>query len=254
MASSMLGAQSAYATPIGLNIIANGDAEADIGSATGADIGTVSGFVKTGQFTVVTYEAGGGFPNTSSPGPALRGKNFFAGGPSASESTGTQLISISDLMSSVDAGLITFDLSAYLGGFSSQRDNAILTLNFLDVASGILSAASLGPVSPIDRADVTGMLFRETMGAVPIGTRSLQVQLKLTRVDGIFDDGYADNLSLSLATSAVGVPEPGTVSISLLGLLLVRVARQRLGQRVAFEVLRPASSKKLLTNKSGRST
>lgn len=56
------------------NLIINGDAESDVGSAMGVDIGTVTGFTKTGEFTVTKYGAvvsSGAFPHSPAPGQPI---------------------------------------------------------------------------------------------------------------------------------------------------------------------------------------
>ena len=211
------------AAPFDQNLIVNGDAEASAGSNAGSAAASVPGFTIGGTFSVTTYGASGGFPTASDPGPASRGLNFFAGGPSAGVSTAEQFVDVSSGASFIDLGSTTFDLSAYLGGFSSQRDNATLQISFLDGASAVLGTASLGPVSPADRGSLTGLLARSTTGIVPVGTRSVDILLTLTRVDGSYNDGYADNLSLVMHA----VPEPTTIALALAGLGVIGVARRR---------------------------
>ena len=190
---------ASFAATLGSNLIVNGNAEADVGSDNGDQIGPVTGFASTGQFTVVQYGAGGGFPQPTDPGPTDRGLNFFAGGPSAAVSTGSQVILVGEASVAIDGGNVNYDLSAWLGGFSTQDDNAVLTLAFLDTDSAQLGSTSLGPVTEPERGGNTGLLFLDQMGLVPAGTRSIDVTLTLTREEGSYDDGYADNLSLVLS-------------------------------------------------------
>ncbi len=92
----------------------------------------------------------------------------------------------------------TFVLSGFLGGFATQNDRATLTATFKDGGGGTLAIASIGPVTNVDRGNVTGLLFRTTSGSVPAGTRTVDLLLTLTRAAGFSNDGYADNLSLVL--------------------------------------------------------
>jgi hypothetical protein len=103
----------------------------------------------------------------------------------------------------VDNAGVDFDLSGYLGGWDGQNDNAILSLSFLGSAA---SPVQLGPVLANDRGDLSGLLFRELDGTIPMGTRALQVDIQMARTDGVFNDGYADNLSLTLRDNSLPVP------------------------------------------------
>src|SRR5687768_16440658 len=74
-------AQTAAFCTDGTNLLVNGGGESDQ-AATGDGIidQDVSNWVnETGEFTVVRYSAGGGYPIASSPGPANRGTFFFSG-------------------------------------------------------------------------------------------------------------------------------------------------------------------------------
>ena len=223
---------ASFATTLGSNLIVNGNAEADIGSNDGGQIAAVTGFASTGQFTVVQYGASGGFPQPADPGPTDRGNNFFAGGPTSALSTGSQILQVGDASTAIDSGTVGYDLSAWLGGFSTQDDNAVLTLAFLDNDAAQLGTASLGPVTEPDRGGNTGLLFRDLMGLVPAGTRSIDVTLTLTRDEGSYDDGYADNLSLVLSGgSPSAVPEPGNVTLMFAGIGALALAVRRRGAR-----------------------
>jgi len=193
-------AQSARAD-FGVNLIVNG----------GAETGSTAGWTSTGAEAVL-YGAAGGFPTSGDPGPADRGNYFFGGGDDASsELTQTITLTSSDITQISSGGGATFDLTGYLGGFSTQNDHATLTAVFKDSGNASLGSATIGPVLAADRGDVTGLLFREMTGVVPTGTVSIFVTAEFTRLEGSYNDGYADNLSLTLNS----VPEPS--SIALLG-------------------------------------
>jgi hypothetical protein len=219
---------AAYGVPFATNLLNNGDAEAGTGSASGNDIVAVPGWITSGNFTVVRYGAGGGFPSLTDPGPAARGENFFAGGPSNGASSASQSIDVLANSASIDLGGVSFALEGFLGGFSSQRDNAILTLTFKDLLDATIGSASIGPVSDSDRGNATGLLQRSANGVVPVGARKIDILLQMTRVDGSYNDGYADNLSLILRGGATGIPEPGTLAlVTLAGLAVFRKAQRR---------------------------
>jgi hypothetical protein len=221
------------AATFGDNLVVNGDAELSTGG-NGDPIGPVTGFITTGEFTVVAYATGGGYPTAGDPGPANRGLNFFSGGSDANDSTGMQSIDVSTGSSAIDGGSSIFDLSAWLGGYASQDDHATITLAFLDSGGAAIgTGAVLGPVTAADRADLTGLLFRETTGFVPVGTRTIDLTLDMLKFTGFADDGYADNVSLVLSAGGVSaVPETGPLALWLAGLGLVGLASKRRQQRL----------------------
>jgi alpha-tubulin suppressor-like RCC1 family protein len=183
------------------NLIVNSGADAAAGStSSGGSVVPVPGWTRTGSFTAVQYGSGA-FPSATSPGPPDRGRNFFAGGPGSTVSTGAQDIDVSSSAADIDAGRVMFNLSGYLGGFSSQNDNATLRASFLSAAGATLSSSVLGPVTAAQRGNVTGLLLRSATGSVPIGTRTVRLVLTMTRLEGTANDGYADSLSLVLAPS-----------------------------------------------------
>ena len=74
----------------------------------------------------------------------------------------------------------------------------MLAIRFLDAANEVIDTAAIGPVTNADRNSQTGLLLRQETGFVPSGTRSIGVELQMTRLNGTYNDGYADNLSLVL--------------------------------------------------------
>ena len=216
LASIGLAGLSPAHAQFGSNLIVNGNAEAGIGSSDGSVV-AVPNFTTTGNFTVVQYAAGNGFPAPTDPGPVARGLNFFAGGPTNASSSASQLINLLPESSVINAGGASFTLSAFLGGYSGQGDNAVLSVSFLGMGGATLGTVALGPVTPADRGSATGLLFRTTNGFVPVGAQSANVNLQMTRIDGDYNDGYADNLSLVLGQPA---PVPEASGAASLGLLL----------------------------------
>lgn len=228
---------SLLAGPIfGTNLVVNGNAEAGAGSAGGFDvIRPIPGWTPSGNFTVVQYTAGGGFPLPTDPGPANRGSNFFAGGPDNGGSSAFQLVDLSAEAATIDLGGVTFNLAGFLGGFASQGDNAILTASFRTASNAVLASSAIGPVTTANRGSATGLLFRSSTGAVPTGTRTITLTLQMTRTDGAYNDGYADNLSLVLTAPAVSavVPEPSSLLVVLVGTGLAGVLRRRAKSQAA---------------------
>lgn len=207
----------AAAATVGTNLLVNGDAEAGPGSGSGNDVEPVPGWFTTSNFTVVQYGAPG-FSDSSVSAAIGGGANFFAGGPDTFFSSATQTIDVGDLAPIIDSGGETATLSGFLGGFDGQDDEIIVTASFLDSMAITLGAVSIGPVTEPDRDGLTTLLFRSIDGAIPEGTRFIQVQMDAMRIEGGYDDGYADNLSLVVGGGVPAVPEPATVALLLAGL------------------------------------
>ncbi len=153
------------------------------------------GWASTGEATAAQYGVDG-WPALTDPGPTDRGLNLFSGGPSDAASSLTQIVSVSQFASSIDTSHVTYVLSGWLGGWEDQGDNATLTVTFQSSTGSALGTGSIGPVTPADRANATGLLQRSSNGQVPPGTRSVLVSLVMVRSDGTANDGYADDLSL----------------------------------------------------------
>ena len=210
----------------GTNLIRNGGAEGGLPGTT------VPGWTVSGGVAVVPYDYESGFPSPNSPGPVDRGRTLFTGGANTAFSTMSQTLSlsgISGLSALIAQGNVTFTLSAYLGGFSSQRDEAVFDATFFDDEGDEIRTITLGSVTREDRESVTGLLQRIATGVVPVGADAVQFRLRMTRRDGSYNDGYADNLSFVLATTSQNVvPEPSSIVLTVTGLgLLAAGARRR---------------------------
>jgi hypothetical protein len=188
----------ALATPYGINLLVNGDAEAGPASSNGTPI-AVPGWTTVNGFTVIPYGAAGGFPN-SNQGPPDGLNQFFAGG-NALVSTATQDIEVSAIATDIDAADVVADISGWFGGFGNQNDYAQLKVSCYGTGGTQLSTVSIGHVTAADRNNTTGLLFRRTRIVVPPQTRTIHAHLLMTRLDtGTFNDGYADSLSIVLTS------------------------------------------------------
>jgi len=186
------------------NIVANGNAEdGNQGAGTGQVVPLRFWTAPPGSnLTVVAYGSPE-FPGFNDMLPADPGRAFFAGGPDVVSSTAEQVIDLTGQwagwLGAIDGGRLTFRLSADLGGFSGENDSASLELTFLDESAQPLGApVTLGGVSDAERGGITGFLPRATDGLVPPGTRQVLLRLKTVRTDGVYDDGYADDIELHL--------------------------------------------------------
>ncbi|MBD6614992.1 PEP-CTERM sorting domain-containing protein [Komarekiella sp. 'clone 1'] len=238
LASSLLLSSPIYAATFGTNLIVNGDAEQGqgdpIGNAVGADIPTIPGWTSIGSFSVLKYGATGfsftnplgnvvnvTLPGTDVPGPSdaygnpsdVRGANLFFGGADRASSSASQLVDVSDLASTIDAGQGTFNLSGWLGGYSTDEDSAALNIIFLNQATQSLGIASIASPTAAQRNNTTGLFLQSADGFVPIGTRQINVLLNANYTRGRVNDAYADNLLLVITK----VPEPSISGFLLIG-------------------------------------
>jgi hypothetical protein len=186
---------------LGSNLIVNGDAEAGSVGWTGFD-----GYA---LFQSVAYGPNWVLP--SQPGPLNRGSQLFAG--VGGQSAGFQTLALGDLAGRA----LRYDLSGYLGGWAAQGDNALLYVSFLDAAGNEIGHADIGPVTPADRGEQTGLFLRTASGVLPGSTASLMFSLSMERQGGGDNDGYADNLSFVVSS----VPEGSTLAYTLAGLALL---------------------------------
>ncbi|CAF1689248.1 unnamed protein product, partial [Adineta ricciae] len=136
------------------------------------------------------------------PGPNDRGQCYFYGQQPFSTTSMWQYVNITDSIdpSLIDNQTISYNFSAWIGGYGSQADYAQVSLTFLDQNNQkIGSIIILGPVSNVQRSNLTSLLYRQIHGLVPSGSRSCLVLVTITRVYGPTADGDIDNISLNFS-------------------------------------------------------
>jgi hypothetical protein len=261
---NFLGSKPVHAVSFNTNLIINGDAELGSAGNNAYDVVTVPGWTTTSNFSVYQYDSDSIFPAFTSPGPVSRGNNFFGGGSAthfsdftatfqrisrssdpqanglASSSIAFQTIDLSSDYDIIDVGDTSFNLSGFLGGYLVKKDAASVVASFLDANNLTLSSASIGPVTDIDRNFTTGLQERANGGLVPVGTRSILIELQMNAIDpdgsinSYNNNAYADNLSLVLTanTPVKKIPEPSEVPGLLIGgaLLIgaIKIRQQKL--------------------------
>jgi hypothetical protein len=194
----------------GQNLVVNGGAEAGM---TGW-----SGYPDYNLVQAVNYGSNWVLP--TQPGPLDRGASMFAG-------LGQYAVAFQNF----DLGVPTvsnmaYALSGWLGGWADQGDNALFYVQFLDASNNEIGSSALGPVTAEERANQTGLFYRDTVGFMPAGTSKLAFWLSMERLVSNDNDGYADNLSFILQPVSE-VPEPAMAPIFLLGLGVLGWARRR---------------------------
>ncbi len=216
---------------LGKNLIVNGNGEQGtcdpVGNAVGSAIPSIPAWKTTGSFSILCYGASGfefvnnlnetvrvsGLPDANSPGPQNRGNNLFFGGADRSSSSASQLVNVTDLGSIIDTGKGVYDLGAWLGGYSTDEDNVLLSLDFLNKDGQSLGKTSISSPTPEERNNITSLLFKSTQGILPVGSRQINVALNMNYVRGRINDAYADKLSLVITQ----VPEPSMTPAFLVG-------------------------------------
>jgi hypothetical protein len=220
LAFLLLPATAGAQAPSG-NLLVNGDAEAVPGSADGTTVVPPPGWTTDGEFTEVAY----GAPDFLSADDSASwggGASFFAGGPNNAASSATQVVSVASDAARIDAGSESATLSALLGGYLTQTDAATVTATFLNAAGATVGTLAIGPVSPDDRQSASTLLSRSATASGPAGTRSISVRIDATRNEGSFNDGYADNVSLTLGTGGGPVYHKTVVANPVSGKVLVK--------------------------------
>src|SRR5436190_626500 len=200
----VVGAASAGAVlPTG-SLTINGDAESGTAATDSSGVFAPPGWATTGQFTEVAYGTSG-FPEVATAATFGGGKNFFAGG-NAAVSTAVQPINFAQAGPEIDRGGLTMTLSARLGGFTSQNDNAQVTTELRNGAGATLATLHLPPITAADRKGQTALIRRIASITVPAGARNALTTITLTRSEGSYNDGYADNVMLRFGAAE---PEAG---------------------------------------------
>jgi hypothetical protein len=216
------------------NLVQNPGGEADVGAKDSNTTVTPQGWTTTGTFSAVQYGAPD-FLTTAFAAQIGGGANFMSGGKNAPLSTATQTIDVSAAATDIDAGGVQAKLSAYLGGYTSQKDAAMVDAAFLSATDAQLGSVRVGPVTPADRQSKTSLVLRSATAEVPKGTTKIKVVLTSTRADGTYNDGYMDNISLELA-AATPPPPPAagkpTLSATCTGKTLVATLRPAAGTKV----------------------
>jgi hypothetical protein len=154
------------------------------------------------------------FPSAAESARIGGGNNFFAGGPPGGPSSGAvafaanlyQFVELVPSQPEIDAGAVQATLSACLGSWQDQNDHFDVELAFKSGSNGTMSTlggvALRGSNSDV-RGNATKLLPLSSTVDVPPGSRSARLDLLSFIAQGPYNDGYADNVTLTLG------PRPG---------------------------------------------
>lgn len=192
---------------LGVEVITNGDAESGSASQGFLDIMLLTerehGWTSViGNATTVAYAIGG--PIHLTPAVSQRiggGRNYFAGGRAGiSPAIAQQNIFLNEHapIDVIEEGVVRATLSADIGGFVTQPDNARVIVIFRDELLNDVGTMTIGPVTNIDRGNISMLHRRCTSALVPREAVTAEVRLSMHRWIGPYNDGYIDNVSLVL--------------------------------------------------------
>ena len=188
----------AQSSLISKNLLANGNAELGAAATDTKTVVKPQAWKTVGSFSSVTYGVAG-LPGLQTSANVGGGKRFFAGGPSIAPSSASQSVVIpASWRAVVESGLAFAQLSADLGGSQAKPDAAVVVVEFLNGRGKSIGGFKIGPVTPAQRDNMTGMLPVQAMHRVAPGCRSVRVTIASPGGSGIYDDAYADNVALHL--------------------------------------------------------
>jgi hypothetical protein len=181
---------------IGVNLIADGDAEAE-----NSDVWQPADILKT-----IQYGEFGGGPAPDSPGPANRGGHYFYAKVTTENPRAvvSQNLDVSAATTTIDGGRIGYRMGGFFGGVNTSFSSARLSAEFLDKTGKKLGGDTTDEVLESDRADDLVLIERTRSGALPAGTRTVRIRLEFYirpghEKEAIETLAYADNLAFSLA-------------------------------------------------------
>ena len=170
------------------------------------------------------------------PNPGLR---YFTGTSGQATQTHQGTVSLTTLpngvpAAAIDAGLASYDLSAYFSTYADQTDFSEVRLQFkngsgtnvgeLVTIGGQDFINSLGfDVNGADQPGFRDFGLDSASGLIPGGARSAQLTIFTQRNQGAAADGYLDLLRLDVTA----VPEPGAAGVAALTAAVIALRRRR---------------------------
>lgn len=146
---------------------------------------------------------------STDPSPFEGSFYFFAGAGAFAELA--QLVDVSAMTAQIDLGAQVFDFAGRVRSWhQTPADSARIIVEYRNLAGGVLGSFDSGEI-----INAAAWQLVSDSRLAPSGTRQINVRLLSTRYNGTNNDGYFDALSLSAQT----VPEPGTLSLVVVGVM-----------------------------------
>lgn len=199
------GPAAATLPPPTLNLLKNGGVEAGTPATYANAHSCPTDWLCNDNATGVVY----GTPTfpTLAESARIGGENaFFAGGPGAQNSAMYQYVDVSFATAEIDGMAAVASLSGCLGGWATDNDRVRLRLETFAAGSMTPSSTTIyiGPDANA-RGNQTRFLPGGGVAGLPYGTRLLRYSVLAERASSTpaaYNDGYADNLTLTLGTNA----------------------------------------------------
>src|SRR5271165_6630337 len=193
---------------LGANLIANPGAEQPPNAAHPGIALYVPGWSTANLVSVAPY-GGTNWVSLTAPGPADRGVNLFWADTDGGGGVMYQDLDVSPAAAMIDAGQVTFEVSAWLGGIGG--DKVTLTYAFFDWSNNQL-AATAQLVTPAHSG--VGLFETSASGTIPSGTRRVHVSVDFQNTSSVADN---INFTLSAPNAPPVITGGGIVSASAFG-------------------------------------
>lgn len=225
LGGTTLFAQVASGGPLDTNLVVNPSFE-NVNTGIAGPFGSVRVLDWTGDASdTFAYAYSLGY--SGNPAPPGSGTYHFTGGfnTAVDQVQMAQTIDVSTgaTAGAIAAGTAQYNLGAYFSTYRQQSDFSIVRALFLDDGGTGLGSAEVGGAEfratlplglPQGGSDQVAWGLDTTLGTIPIGTRSVVIQI-LAAVGTTNHDGYVDLVDFSI--SSVVVPEPGSGLALLVG-------------------------------------
>lgn len=236
----------ANAQPYGVNLVVNGDAEAnaipDNTRGDSANWVAPAGWTVNSGHPIAVTKSNSYWVTDNVYGPGITSNFFVAGrqwqsGDNVQVSM-SQVIDLSVFAQHIDAGLVEASLTARAGTWQFQGDAPRFFARFYSAGGALLGEMAtvggdelLGLVRSFNDPDGNGTANYDlnlgqlptVTSLVPVGARSVVVEAVGYKLGGSDNDAYFDDITLVLQP----VPEPATLTVLALGVVSLALRRRR---------------------------